>query len=143
MRELIVSAGPNGSGKSTLRDSVEPAVDVIIDPDRIRKDLRQTKPDTSDANGARQAITPFQAAIASGKSVALETTLSGQTALRRMQDAKSAGYDIALVHSRPKAADLNVSRVPLGSGKAATALHTRRSETVSIGKRRQRPLRAS
>lgn len=39
MSRLIVYAGPNGAGKSTLRDIGGDIVDVVVDPDRIAREL--------------------------------------------------------------------------------------------------------
>ena len=111
MPELIVFAGPNGSGKSTIRDSHPLAVDVTIDPDRITRDLRAADPRTAERDGVTAALNLFKDAIAGGKSVSIETTLSGYTALSRMREAKTADYDITLVYVGLDDAALNVSRV--------------------------------
>jgi predicted ABC-type ATPase len=90
---LIVYAGPNGAGKSTLREAGDDQIDVVIDPDRIAKGLEGAAPEIE---AGRLALTLFKTSLAEGKSVSLETTLSGHTVLQRMLAARRIGYDVEL-----------------------------------------------
>ena len=111
MSRLIVFAGPNGSGKSSLRDSVPIPVDVVIDPDRLARELNPADPKSMEGQGARKAVALIDAALASGQSLSIETTLTGHTALQRMRRAKEAGYEVGLVYVGLQDRELNVLRV--------------------------------
>ncbi len=112
MSRLIVYAGPNGAGKSTLRDTGEgDAVDVVIDADQIARELAaQTQGDTN-WDAGRLAIQRFYQALEQGKSLSLESTLTGQSVLKRMADAKNAEYVVELRYIALESAELHVLRV--------------------------------
>ncbi len=111
MRRLIVYAGPNGAGKSTLRDIGGDPVEVVIDPDRIAREISPAAPDSVQVEAGRAAILLFQRCIAEGKSISLESTLTGNTVLKRMRDAREAGYDVLLRYVALQSAKLHIERV--------------------------------
>jgi len=84
---LIVYAGPNGAGKSTLRDIGDDLVEVVIDPDRIAREISLQATAAIQFEAGRAAIKLFRRSVSEGKTISLETTLSGQTILLRMADA--------------------------------------------------------
>ncbi len=109
MPTLVVVAGPNGCGKSTLTRTPWFSGVEVIDPDAI-----------ADTPGpaAREALRRRRAAIAEGRSIAVETTLAGSGPLRLMETARSAGYRIVLhyvcVDSPDQSLDRIRNRVALG-----------------------------
>ena len=111
MSTFVVFAGPNGSGKSSVRDSISNPADVVIDPDRIARVINPTDPRSVDAQAGRAAIRLFEESIAQGKSISTETTLTGHSAVMRMQRAKEAGYQVSLIYVALRAPELNVERV--------------------------------
>jgi predicted ABC-type ATPase len=111
VRELIVYAGPNGSGKSSLRDVMNDTVDVVIDPDRLAYAVNPGQPRMADYEAGRRAIRLFHAALAEGRSISLETTLTGRAVLARLRTARAAGYDVTLIYIALENAELNVQRV--------------------------------
>lgn len=111
MKRLIVYAGANGAGKSSLRAGGTDAVDVEIDPDRIARTINPDNPRSVDLAAGREALRLFDQTIAEGKSMSLETTLTGRGILTRMQAAKDAGYEVELRYVGVRDADLNVARV--------------------------------
>ena len=111
MSTLVVFAGPNGSGKSSIRDAIINPAEVVIDPDRIARTINPANPKAAGLEGGKEALRRFQQAIEQGRSVSMETTLTGQTAVMRMRQAKDAGYDVSLVYVALRAPDLNVERV--------------------------------
>ena len=115
----MVYAGPNGSGKSTIRDIAGVADGVPIDPDRIAREYPMTT-DAAGAKAAREAVERFRAAVASGVSVTLETTLSGKTVLRRMKAAKAAGYRVSLFYVSLLSPEDNIVRI---AARVATGGH--------------------
>lgn len=53
----------------------------------------------------------FDQTLAEGRSLSLETTLTGRTVLARMQTAKGAGYDVVLRYVGVDGAETNIRRV--------------------------------
>lgn len=113
MTRLLVYAGPNGSGKSSLRDRslAADAVEVVIDPDRIAREMAPLDPRSADRAAGREALVLFEAGLAAGRSMSLETTLSGLSVLRRLRAAKRAGYEVELRYVALDLVALNVQRV--------------------------------
>ena len=111
MTDLIVFAGPNGSGKSSVRDATANPAEVVIDPDRIARQLNPADPRSVDAQAGKAAVRLFEESLAQGQSICLETTLTGHSAVLRMQRAKDAGYAVSLVYVALHDPELNVRRV--------------------------------
>ncbi len=111
MTTFIVYAGPNGSGKSSMRDVIDSPVEVVIDPDRIARQINAADPQSVDPEASRAAVRLFDDTIAARQSLSMETTLSGHSALRRMQRAKAAGYEVMLIYVALNDPQLNVDRV--------------------------------
>ena len=111
MTDFIMFAGPNGSGKSSARDAIVNPVEVVIDPDRIAREINPTSPRSADNPAAREALRRFDDSIAQRKSVSMETTLTGHTAVMRLQQAKDAGYTVGLIYVALDNPELNVLRV--------------------------------
>ncbi len=111
MTTFIVYAGPNGSGKSSLRDVIDSPVEVVIDPDRIARQINAADPRSVDPEAGRAAVRLFDDTIAARQSLSMETTLSGHSALRRMERAKAAGYEVTLIYVALNDPQLNVDRV--------------------------------
>ncbi|GBQ51619.1 zeta toxin family protein (plasmid) [Komagataeibacter sucrofermentans] len=114
MTRLLIYAGPNGSGKSSLRVGtsvdIEP-VDIVIDPDQIARGINPGSPRDADREAGRRAIEIFNASLAAGKSISLETTLSGRSVIRRITAARNAGYHIELRYIALASVEMNVQRV--------------------------------
>jgi len=111
VKTLIVIAGPNGSGKSSLRDALINPVAEVIDPDRIAREINPGNPEAVSREAGAAAIRQFERSLKDGRSISLETTLSGHSGLMRMKRAKAAAYDVSLVYVALTDAELNVSRV--------------------------------
>lgn len=95
---LTIIAGPNGAGKSTFTRAIQEALEVpVIDPDREARLLQPDKPEAAALAGGRQAIKRARAYLANNQSFTVETTLSGNTYLRIMAEAKRKGWQVALI----------------------------------------------
>ena len=92
MPTLFVVAGPNGCGKSSLTRTTWFTGVEVIDPDAIARTMTPGAP----AQAAREALRQRRAALRSGRTHLVETTLAGFGVLRLMEAAKSAGYRIEL-----------------------------------------------
>ena len=96
MTRLILYAGANGAGKSTLRAEAADPVEIEIDPDRIAREMEPSSPRSVDVAAGKEALRRFEQALAEGKTLSLESTLTGRTVLGRMRSARTAGYDVTL-----------------------------------------------
>ena len=112
--QLWVFAGPNGAGKSTFVDRFHVAGRMmVVNPDTI---ARRIKPDHRDEplimlQAGRIAAVQRRTLIMSGQSLAIETTLTGHSELRLMEDARAAGYKITLVFLGLDDALISLARV--------------------------------
>ncbi len=127
MRQLIVYAGANGAGKSSLRAGGADPVDVEIDPDRIARQMNPTDPRSVDFAAGKEALRLFDRTLAEGRSLSLETTLTGRTVLGRMQAAKDLGYDVTLRYVAVNDVTMNIRRV---EGRAMQGGHWIEPETI-------------
>lgn len=96
MPRLIVVAGVNGSGKSTLTQQKRFNNVRVIDPDVIAKEITARPNASARIRGGREAIKRRRDYLAAGETFVLETTLSGHTTYRFMQDARQRGYQVEL-----------------------------------------------
>lgn len=109
--ELLVIAGPNGSGKSTLTILGVADELPVIDPDAIARNLSPNNPSNASVEAGREALCKQNSNIKNGESFAIETTLSGKSALRLMDDAKEAGFYVKLAYVRIDDVTINLQRI--------------------------------
>ena len=100
--QLWVVAGPNGAGKTTLvtqRLASRPLAEQfeVVNPDVIAQSLPRIHGRLDERGAGEAAVLRRNLLLANGTSLAIETTLSGQSTLRFMRRARSAGYRITLV----------------------------------------------
>ena len=107
-KRLVVIAGPNGAGKSTLVTHHLRRRLPVVNPDDIA--LERGEPSEVLAAG-REAVTRRLALIAEGRSLAIETTLTGQGELVFMRRAAAADYRIILIYVGISDVYLSLSRV--------------------------------
>jgi predicted ABC-type ATPase len=111
---LTVVAGPNGSGKSTLtRVAREAFQDIpILDPDAIAKKLQNTSATGGSAiDAGREVLERAADFMRCRQSFLVETTLSGNTYLRMMREAKALGYQTSLFFVGTTDIEINLKRV--------------------------------
>ncbi|WP_373796731.1 zeta toxin family protein [Neisseria dentiae] len=109
--KAVFYCGTNGAGKTTLRGLNHDAVSVVIDSDHIAAELNPANPRAADMEAGRQALKLFQTALNNGISFSMESTLSGVSVLRRMQQAKDKGFHVILNYIGLVSADLHIERV--------------------------------
>ncbi|BAZ46994.1 hypothetical protein NIES4102_40400 (plasmid) [Chondrocystis sp. NIES-4102] len=96
---LTVIAGSNGSGKSTFTRYTQETLGVpVIDPDLEARIIRPDAPETAAIAGGKQALLRARSYLANNESFAVETTLSGNTYLKMMTQAKQKGWQVALLN---------------------------------------------
>jgi len=140
--ELHLIAGPNGSGKSTFTREVHAGarsvgydIPTVINPDAIAQKLRPDDPDAAAAPAAREALRQRAEALAKGESFSIETTLSGKSEQRLIDDARAAGYRVTMTYVALDSADRNVDRVNLRAeeeGRTVPAADVRRRYERSL-----------
>jgi predicted ABC-type ATPase len=109
---LIVIAGANGAGKSTLTRAIQKELQVpVIDPDREAARISPNRPELSAIAGGRQALIIARNYLKNDRSFAVETTLSGNTYLKMMKEAKQKGWQVLLIYVGVNNVELNIDRV--------------------------------
>ena len=114
MPTFTVVAGPNGSGKSTLtriaRESFQDA--PVLDADAIARSMTSTSAAGGSAiDAGREVLASAERLLKSGQSFLVETTLSGNTYLRMMRQAKTMGYTVVLFFVGTGNVEINLERV--------------------------------
>lgn len=117
---LVVFAGPNGAGKSTLAQRLVGGRMEIVNPDVI---AAQIAPDRAGDPGVvlqagRLAVERRKVLLAEGKGFGIETTLTGNSELRMMAEARDRGFKVDLVfvglNSKEQSAGRVATRVATG-----------------------------
>jgi predicted ABC-type ATPase len=112
MPELVIVGGPNGSGKTTLTSFLikhKRIKTAIINPDEIA--LRLFGGYRFHVKAARVALEARHSAITQKKDFAFETTFSGNSEIRDILAAKSAGYKTILYYVTLESIIDNIIRV--------------------------------
>jgi predicted ABC-type ATPase len=111
-------AGPNGSGKTTLvRQGVLSRVLKLpatsLNADDLARELAggQLPTPAQSLHAAQLCDDRLDAEIVAGRSVMVETVLSSDKLMRRVEAAQSAGYRFSLVYITLHDGALNVARV--------------------------------
>jgi len=97
---LILIGGPNGSGKTTLssylirKGRINIDLTPIINPDDIALALDDLDQVDKEFHAARIALAKRELFIKEEKSFAIETTFSGNSEIRLLNQAMKAGYKI-------------------------------------------------
>jgi len=110
----IVIAGPNGAGKTTFaREYLLRVAKVIhfVNADLIAGGLSPLKPELAAIAAARVVLREIDRLAADKTSFAFETTLSGLTYLRRMNQWKRGGYRIEIIYLHLDSVDLAMRRI--------------------------------
>jgi predicted ABC-type ATPase len=99
MPTLILIAGPNGAGKTTFAKEFLPneaSCMRFLNADEIARGLSPLDPNAAAIHAGRLLLSEFQRLLQKRADFALESTLSGKTYVRHLQEAKALGYQIEL-----------------------------------------------
>lgn len=113
-KHLYVIAGSNGAGKTTFAREFLPDYAHclrFINPDLIAAGLSPFDPTAAATEAGKVALREVQRAIREGESFAFESTLSGRTYLRLLNDAIAAGFALHLFYLWIPGADLALARI--------------------------------
>ena len=100
-KTLYIIAGANGSGKSTLATKLLPAknLSTFINADEIARELSPEDLTAVRVAAGKKALQTLASLIANGESFAIESTLSGNTLVKTIRQAKERGYQIVLIYA--------------------------------------------
>lgn len=113
-KQLYVVGGSNGAGKSTFARVFLPdyvGCRRFINPDLIAAGLSPFDPAVAMVEAGRLVLREIEKAIRSGDSFAFESTLSGKTYLKVIQDAKARGYKVHLFYVWIPDVELGLARI--------------------------------
>jgi len=95
---IYLIAGCNGAGKTTFAKEFLPRIGVVrfLNADEIARGLSPLRPEIVAFKAGRLLLRELREQIASGETIALESTLSGRTYVKLLQNARQRGYQIDL-----------------------------------------------
>jgi predicted ABC-type ATPase len=111
LAQLWIVAGPNGAGKTTLVSRRLSRRITVVNPDVIAEEIPYLEGKPDERRAGTIAIERRNALLARRADFAIETTLTGMSALRLIAAARQAGYKVTLVYVGLSSADLSVRRV--------------------------------
>jgi Uncharacterized protein conserved in bacteria len=112
--KIIIIAGPNGAGKTTFARSFLPdeaQCPRFINADLIAAGLSPFAPEVANMRAGRLMLEEIAACVRRQESLAFETTLSGLTYLRHIQQWRAQGYDVELFFLSLPNAETAIARV--------------------------------
>lgn len=113
-KKIIILAGPNGAGKTTFARSFLPAeadLPRFINADLIAAGLAPFAPETVAVRAGRLMLEEIALSAGRGESFAFETTLSGLSYLRHIEQWRAQGYRVSLYFLSLPDAETAVARV--------------------------------
>ena len=97
---LYIIAGANGSGKSTLASELLPSENLdFLNADEVAKEICPENIESVKIKAGKIVLKRLDNLLNSGKSFAIETTLSGKNHIKTIQKAKYLGYFVVLIYS--------------------------------------------
>jgi predicted ABC-type ATPase len=116
MKKVVIIAGPNGAGKTTFAREFLPneaGLPSFINADLIAAGISPFDPDAAAIRAGRLMLEEIDRHAAEGRSFAFETTLSGHTYLRRIDEWRAAGYIVKLIFLSLESPDEAIVRVAM------------------------------
>lgn len=112
---MYVFAGNNGSGKSTIRNLLIDRIglSVNIDSDALARRINPEDPEKARVTAGKSAIRLAHECIERHRDFSIETTLSGNYAIRLMKQAKQHGFEISMFYVGLGDPKLNIERVAI------------------------------
>jgi predicted ABC-type ATPase len=110
---LLLIGGCNGAGKTTFARRLLPAegIDRFLNADELARGLSPLKPELMAMRAGRLLLEEAHRLIAAKSSFGLESTLSGRTYARLLDEAKRAGFSIVIHFLVVPSAEVSIKRV--------------------------------
>lgn len=121
--KVVIIAGPNGVGKTTFAREFLPNeanCPTFINADLIAAGLSPFQPETAALRAGRLMLEEISEQVHNRRSFAFETTLSGRTYARKIQEWQESGYHVKLIFLSLAHPDMAVARV---AGRVAQGGH--------------------
>ncbi|MDX1009995.1 zeta toxin family protein [Sinorhizobium medicae] len=136
---LVLLAGPNGAGKSTLYQTrVAPRfAGPFVNADIIQREEIKDPSMEASYKAAEVARDRRAELFGAGKSFATETVFSHPSKLEIIEEARSRGYIVIVMHVGVESPDLSVARV---KGRAGKGGHDVPEEKIRTSYTRGQPL---
>ncbi len=115
-KRCYIIAGPNGAGKTTFANEflpIEAECINFINADLIAKGLSPFKPENVAIKAGKLMIQQMNEFVFMNKSSAVETTFSGKDYIERINNWKSANYEIIVYYLKLQSVELSIERVRL------------------------------
>lgn len=111
-RRLYILAGANGSGKSTISKVLLPEESVVyVNPDDIAKELNPNDPASARIAAGKETLRRIADLLESGKSFAIESTLSGTRYVNVLGQARDLGYKTTIAYVFVDSAEMCIRRI--------------------------------
>ncbi|HEX7154386.1 MAG TPA: AAA family ATPase [Thermoanaerobaculia bacterium] len=115
-KKVVIIAGPNGAGKTTFAREflpAEAALPTFINADLIAAGLAPFNPEAAALRAGRMMLQEIDRHAAAGRSFAFETTLSGHTYLRRIEEWRALGFVVELIFLSLRSPEAAIARVAM------------------------------
>ena len=113
-KKIIIIAGPNGAGKTTFARSflpVEAQCSRFINADLIAAGLSPFAPEAAAIKAGRLMLDEIALCVGRDESFAFETTLSGRSYLRHIEQWRANGYRVSLFFLSLPTVETAIARV--------------------------------
>lgn len=111
---LYIIAGANGSGKTTLASELLPSEKLeFLNADEVAKEICPNNIESVKIKAGKIVLKRLDLLLNSGKSFAVETTLSGKNHIKTIKKAKELDYQVVLVYSYLDNPDLCKNRIKI------------------------------
>ncbi|MDF1741059.1 MAG: zeta toxin family protein [Verrucomicrobiales bacterium] len=98
MSELIVVGGPNGAGKTTfIKAFIRDNPHIYLGADQIAYELCPEDVDSVSVKAGREFVKRVRSCRDLGTDVIVESTLSGRSLTRQIEQFREAGYSIKVI----------------------------------------------
>jgi predicted ABC-type ATPase len=112
LKEYVIYAGVNGSGKSTLYNLQDEKIMNRVNPDEVlAASGKSWKDSNSTIFAMRQSVALIKGFLSHNTSFCQETTLTGKTVFRNINEAKMRGYKIIMHYVGVESVDISLQRV--------------------------------
>jgi len=114
VKEIILLGGPNGAGKTTTARVLLPEfleLHPFLNADEIARNISPDDPEGAAFAAGRQMIEKMRGLVRDGKSFAFETTCSGKSYLRLLEQCKHDGWRISLFYFWLPKPEMAIARV--------------------------------
>jgi predicted ABC-type ATPase len=115
-KKIVIIAGPNGAGKTTFAREFLPneaGCPVFVNADLIAAGIAPFQPELVAFRAGRLMLEEISRHVSEGRSFAFETTLSGLTYARMIDDWRKGGYTVKLIYLSLASPEEAIARVAM------------------------------